>query len=72
MTGSFVYMSPATKNITPNIPISEPTNSIVSTNSTLVGAHKNAINTPTTIIGIPTPAVICLDAMQVCFFVKSI
>ena len=52
------------KNTTPKIPISPPTNSTVSPRSISIGAHKNAINAPTTIIGIPTPTVIRLEAMH--------
>ena len=51
------------KNTTPNMPIKLPTNSTVSDSSGSRGAHKSAIKAPTTIIGIPTPAQIFLDAM---------
>ena len=53
------------KNITPKIPIRLPINSTVPPNSTSAGAHKRAINAPTTIIGIPTPMEICFEAMYV-------
>lgn len=51
------------KNTTPRIPIRLPTNSIVLWNSDSRGAQINAIKAPTTIIGIPTPTVIALEAM---------
>ena len=40
-----------------------PTNSTVEPNSTSAGAHNNAINAPTAIMGIPTPKLICLEPM---------
>jgi len=51
------------KKTAPNIPIRLPINSTVSPNSSSAGAHKSAINPPTTIIGIPTQKQICLEAM---------
>lgn len=51
------------KKITPNIPIRLPTNSTVEPETGSTGAHRKAINAPTTIIGIPTQTVICFDAM---------
>ena len=51
------------KNTTPKIPMRLPTNSTVLCISTANGAQSHAINAPTTIIGIPTPTVICLEAM---------
>ncbi len=51
------------KKTTPKIPIKLPTNSIVPLNSISAGAHNNTIKAPTTIIGIPTPIEISLEAM---------
>ena len=51
------------KKTTPNIPIRLPTNSAVDAKTGSSGIHRNAINAPTTIIGIPTQTVICFDAM---------
>ena len=50
---------------TPRIPIRLPTNSIVSLISVCVGARKTASIAPTTIIGIPIPTEICLEAIKV-------
>ena len=50
-------------NTTPMIPIKLPMNSTVSLTSPTSGAQKIAIKKPVTIIGIPTPTVICFDAM---------
>lgn len=52
------------KNTTPKIPMRLPTNSTVFCISPSRGAQIQAISTPTTIIGIPTPTVIALEAMQ--------
>ena len=60
------------KNTTPKIPINPPTNSTVSPISITVGAHKNAINAPTAIIGIPTPTEILLEAITLDLSVKCI
>jgi len=49
--------------MTPIIPIKLPMNSTVSLTSPTSGAQKTAIKKPVTIIGIPIPTVICLDAM---------
>ena len=49
--------------MTPIIPIKLPMNSTVSLTSPTSGAQKIAIKMPVTIIGIPIPTVICLDAM---------
>jgi len=51
------------KKTTPKIPIKLPINSIVPLNSISAGAHNITIKTPTTIMGIPTPIEICLEAM---------
>lgn len=51
------------KNTTPKIPIKLPTNSTVFCMSPSNGAHNHAIKAPTTIIGIPTPKLISLEAM---------
>ena len=45
------------------MPIKLPMNSTVSVTSPTTGAQKTAIKKPVTIIGIPTPTVICFDAM---------
>ena len=50
-------------NMTPIIPIKLPMNSTVSLTSPTTGAQRIAIKKPVTIIGIPTPTVICFDAM---------
>ena len=50
-------------NMTPIMPIKLPINSTVSLTSPTTGAQKIAIKKPVTIIGIPTPTVICFDAM---------
>ena len=50
------------KNTTPKIPIKLPTNSTIPCISVSIGAHNQAIKAPTTIIGIPTPTVISLEA----------
>ena len=50
-------------NMTPIMPIKLPMNSTVSLTSPTTGAQKIAIKKPVTIIGIPTPTVICFDAM---------
>ncbi len=52
------------KNTAPRIPIRLPTNSTVLPNSASAGAHNNAINPPTIIIGIPTPTQIALEAIH--------
>jgi len=52
------------KNTTPKIPIKLPTNSTVFCISPSKGAQSHAMSAPTTIIGIPTPTVIALEAMQ--------
>ena len=49
--------------MTPIMPIKLPINSTVSLTSPTSGAQKIAIKKPVTIIGIPIPTVICLDAM---------
>jgi len=49
--------------MTPIIPIKLPINSTVSLTSPTSGAQKTAIKKPVTIIGIPIPTVICLDAI---------
>ena len=49
--------------MTPIIPIKLPINSTVSLTSPTSGAQKIVIKKPVTIIGIPIPTVICLDAM---------
>ena len=49
--------------MTPIIPIKLPMNSTVSLTSPTSGAQKTAIKKPVTIIGIPIPTVICLDAI---------
>ena len=49
--------------MTPIMPIKLPMNSTVSLTSPTSGAQKTAIRKPVTIIGIPIPTVICLDAM---------
>ena len=54
---------PDIKNTTPRMPIKLPTNSTVEPNSVSAGAHSKAISAPTTIIGIPTPKLICLEPM---------
>ena len=51
------------KKTAPIIPIRLPTNSTVFPNSDAAGAHNNAINPPTTIIGIATPTQIALEAI---------
>ena len=51
------------KKTTPNIPIKLPTNSAVEAKTGSAGTHKKAINAPTTIMGIPTPKLICLEPM---------
>lgn len=51
------------KKTAPRIPIRLPINSTVFAISDTVGAHNNAINAPTTIIGIPTPTQIALEAI---------
>lgn len=60
------------KIITPSIPIRLPRNSIVSLRSACIGAKKKASITPTIIIGIPTPAEICLEAIYLNARKKSI
>ena len=50
-------------NMTPIMPIKLPMNSTVSLTSPTTGAQKIAIKKPVIIIGIPTPTVICFDAM---------
>lgn len=50
----------------PNIPIKLPMNSIVSFRSACVGAKTTASNAPITIIGIPTPTEIFLEATFFC------
>jgi len=49
--------------MTPIMPIKLPMNSTVSLTSPTSGAQKTAIKKPVTIIGIPIPTVICIDAM---------
>lgn len=61
--GIFLVNNPAMKIITPRIPIRLPTNSTVSLRSPCNGAKKKASNMPVTIIGIPTPADICFEAI---------
>jgi len=59
------------KKTTPKIPIRLPTNSMVSSNSASAGAHNSAIKAPTTIIGMPTPTLIALEAMF-CHHLKNV
>ena len=49
--------------MTPMMPIKLQINSTVSLTSPTSGAQKIAIKKPVTIIGIPIPTVICLDAI---------
>lgn len=51
------------KKTAPRIPIKLPTNSTVFPISDTAGANNSAINAPTTIIGIPTPTQIALEAI---------
>ena len=54
---------PEIRKTTPRIPIKLPINSTVEPNSISAGAHNNAINAPTAIMGMPTPKLICLEPM---------
>ena len=48
---------------TPNIPIKDPTNSIVDTTPSASGAMANAMNAPKITIGSPTPKMIAFDVI---------
>ncbi len=58
------------KNATPNTPIKLPTNSTRDCILPSLGAQSMAIKAPTTIMGIPTPAVMDLDT-TIHFAVKN-
>lgn len=57
---------------TPSIPIRLPTNSTVSFRLPCKGAKMKASMIPTVIIGIPTPAEICFEAIYLNVRKKSI
>ena len=48
---------------TPNIPIKDPTNSIVDTTPSASGAMASAMNAPKITIGNPTPKMIAFDVI---------
>ena len=48
---------------TPNIPIKDPTNSIVDTTPSASGAMANAMNAPKITIGNPTPRMIAFEVI---------
>ena len=48
---------------TPNIPIKDPTNSIVDTTPSASGAIANAMNAPKITIGNPTPKMIAFEVI---------
>ena len=48
---------------TPNIPIKDPTNSIVDTTPSASGAMSSAMNAPKITIGNPTPKMIAFDVI---------
>ena len=48
---------------TPNIPIRDPTNSIVDTTPSASGAMANAMNAPKITIGSPTPKMIAFEVI---------
>ena len=49
---------------TPNIPIKDPTNSIVDTTPSASGAIANAMNAPKITIGSPTPKMIAFEVIM--------
>ena len=49
---------------TPNIPIKDPTNSIVDTTPSASGAMSNAMNAPKITIGNPTPKMIAFEVIK--------
>ena len=49
---------------TPNIPIKDPTNSIVDTTPSASGAIANAMNAPKITIGNPTPKMIAFEVIM--------
>ena len=49
---------------TPNIPIKDPTNSIVDTTPSASGAMANAMNAPKITIGNPTPKMIAFEVIM--------
>ena len=49
---------------TPNIPIKDPTNSIVDTTPSASGAMANAMNAPKITIGSPTPKMIAFEVIK--------
>ena len=49
---------------TPNIPIKDPTNSIVDTTPSASGAMANAMNAPKITIGNPTPKMIAFEVIK--------
>ena len=49
---------------TPNIPIKDPTNSIVDTTPSARGAMANAMNAPKITIGNPTPKMIAFEVIM--------
>ena len=49
---------------TPNIPIKDPTNSIVDTTPSASGAIANAMNAPKITIGNPTPKMIAFEVIK--------
>ena len=49
---------------TPNIPIKDPTNSIVDTTPSASGAMSNAMNAPKITIGNPTPKMIAFEVIM--------
>ena len=51
-------------NTTPNIPIKDPTNSIVDTTPSASGAIANAMNAPKITIGNPTPKMIAFEVIM--------
>ena len=55
---------PAIKNTTPNIPIKDPTNSIVDTTPSASGAMARAMNAPKITIGNPTPKMIAFEVIK--------